>query len=84
MAKVDLGAIRKAETPASGKEPFRLDEFQELVKLGYCNALDAKSAAEAYTQIKPETFVQAYRYQRFVLGINVVNEQKRRAGGAAK
>jgi hypothetical protein len=81
---VNLAEIRKMETPAGGKEPFRIDEFQEIIKLGYATELDAKSGTEAFTQIKPEAFVLAYRYQRVVLALNAVNEQKRKAGGAAK
>lgn len=84
VTKVNLAEIRRAETPAGGKEPFRMEEFPELVKLGYCTDLDAKSASEAYTQVKTDSFLQAYRYQRVVLAINAVNEQKRKAGAAGK
>jgi CRP-like cAMP-binding protein len=81
---VNLAEIRKLETPAGSKEPFRLEEFPELVKLGYATSIDAKSATEALVQVKPEAFLQAYRYQRVVIAINAVNEQKRKAGGGAK
>lgn len=81
---VNLAEVRKLETPAGGKEPFRMEEFQEIVKLGYATNLDAKSATEAMTTIKPEAFLMAYRYQRVVIALNAVNEQKRKAGGGAK
>jgi CRP/FNR family cyclic AMP-dependent transcriptional regulator len=81
---VNLAEIRKLETPAGGKEPFRLEEFQEMVRIGYSTNIDAKSATEALVQVKPEAFLQAYRYQRVVIAINAVNEQKRKAGGGAK
>jgi CRP-like cAMP-binding protein len=81
---VNVAEVRKLETPAGGKEPFRMEEFPELVKLGYSTNIDAKSATEALVQIKPEAFLQAYRYQRVVIALNAVNEQKRKAGGGAK
>ena len=81
---VNLAEIRKLETPAGGKEPFRMEEFPELVKLGYSTNIDAKSATEALIQVKPEAFLQAYRYQRVVIALNAVNEQKRKAGASAK
>jgi CRP/FNR family cyclic AMP-dependent transcriptional regulator len=84
LSQVNLAEVRRIETPPGGKEPFRMEEFQELVKLGYSSSIDAKSATEAVIQIKPEAFVQAFRYQRVVMAVNAVNEQKRKAGGNAK
>ena len=81
---VNIAEVRKLETPPGGKEPFRMEEFPELAKLGYSTNIDAKSATEALVQIKPEAFLQAYRYQRVVIALNAVNEQKRKAGGGAK
>jgi len=81
---VNIAEVRKLETPAGGKEPFRMEEFPELTKLGYSSDIDAKSSTEAFVQIKPEAFLQAYRYQRVVIALNAVNEQKRKAGGGAK
>lgn len=83
MTTVNIAAIRTEETSATGKEPFRLEEFPELVKLGYATNVTMKSTSEIYTIVKEETFVQAYRLQRVIISINAVNEQKR-AGGAAK
>ena len=54
------------------------------MKLGYSTNIDAKSSTEALIQVKPEALLQAYRYQRVVIALNAVNEQKRKAGSAAK
>jgi len=81
LSTVNLAEIRKAESQTSGKEPFRMDEFPELVKLGYATNVTIKSNDAMFTTIKPETFLQTYRFQRVVMAISVVNEQKRKGGG---
>ncbi len=78
LTKVNLAEILKVETPAGGKEPFRMEEFPELVKLGYCTNVGIVSASEANTDLKPESFVHNYRMQRVVMAIHAVNEQKRK------
>jgi CRP-like cAMP-binding protein len=80
MTKVNIAEILKLETPAGGKPPFRMEEFPELVKLGYCTNIGIVNSDEAYTELKPESFVHNYRMQRVVLAINAVNEQKRKGG----
>jgi hypothetical protein len=80
MTIVNLGEIRKAEMTISGKEPFRMDEFVEVVKLGYASQPTIKSSDAVFTSIKQEEFMRAYRFQRVVMALNVVNEQKRKGG----
>lgn len=79
MAKVNLAEIRKMETPEGGKEPFQYDEFADLERLGYASTLQMKSAEEALTDIDPEAFMNAYKLQRVVKSIEVLNEQKRKS-----
>lgn len=81
LSTVNLAEIRSVESALTGKEPFRMEEFQQLVKLGYASNLTIKSNSEVFTSVNPDTFTQAYRLQRVVLAIHVVNEQKRKAGG---
>jgi CRP/FNR family cyclic AMP-dependent transcriptional regulator len=83
LSKVNVAEILKLETPAGGKEPFRMDEFPELVKLGYCTNVGIKSSTEAFTELKPENFVHNYRMQRVAMAINAVNEQKRKGGSTS-
>lgn len=78
MTRVNLAEIRKAETNAAGKEPFRMEEVPELVKYGYVTAVNIKSADEVYTTVKADTFAHAYRLQRVSLAIRAINEQKRK------
>jgi hypothetical protein len=80
MTTVNLAEIKKIEQTATGKEPFRMDEFPELVKLGYATNVTIKSSEAVFTTLKAETFVQAYRMQKVVKAIHVVNEQKRKGG----
>lgn len=85
LTKVNVAEIKKLETAANAaKEPFRMDEFPELVKLSYCSNIAIKSNDEAFTEIKAESFVQAYRRQRLMMAISAVNEQKRKGGNTGK
>jgi hypothetical protein len=78
FSPVNLQAIRKAETSSEGKEPFRIDEFQILVSLGYATNVDMKSSDEAITLVNAEEFTKAYRFQRICMIIQAINEQKRK------
>jgi len=78
FTSVNLNAIRKAETSTEGKEPFRIDEFQILVNLGYATNADLKSADEAITLVNAEEFMKAFRFQRVCMIIRAINEQKRK------
>jgi hypothetical protein len=61
-----------------------MEEFPELVKLGYCTQVNIKSSSEVFTNVKSDTFVQAYKLQRVVIAINAATEQKRKGGGTGK
>ncbi|MCM2278559.1 MAG: cyclic nucleotide-binding domain-containing protein [Oligoflexia bacterium] len=78
---VNLADIRQTETALTGKEPFRVDEFQQLVKLGYASNLTIKSSTDVYTSVNTETFMAAYQMQKVVLAISAINEQKRAIPG---
>ena len=75
-AKINLVEVKKLETGTSGKEPFRIDDFPELIKFGYASNLEVKSADEVLTSVKVDTFINAYRLQRLVKAIEAANEQK--------
>lgn len=74
---LNLAEVKRLETGPDGREPFRYDEFPELVKHGYLSNVAMKSGDEAITQIKLQEFIQAFRFQRVVMAVNSVNEQKR-------
>lgn len=78
VSKVNIGEIRTAEMKASGKEPFRMDEAQELVKTGLFSQLTIKSNEEVYTNINADHFAKIYRIQRLMKTIDALNEQKRK------
>ena len=79
LTTVNVAIIKKTELGPTGKDAFRMEEFQELVKLGYATNLNVKSTDEIFTNVKADEFVQSYRLQRIVIGLNAANEQKRKA-----
>ena len=87
LSNVNLAEVKALETlqlgPTAGKEPFRPDEFQELTKLGYGSTINIKSSSEVFTTVKAEAFLQAFRFQRVVVGISAANEQHRIGGQRA-
>ena len=80
MTLVNLAQILSEEAKPEKKDAFRMEEFPELVKLGYASSVNIKSSSEVYTTVDEEPFLKTYRLQRVVLAIASVNEQKRRAG----
>ena len=67
----------------SGKPPFRLDEFDELVKVGYASQLTAVSSTEQTTLIQGDVFRKAYRVQKIVQVFEALNDEKDRLGKVA-
>jgi CRP/FNR family transcriptional regulator, cyclic AMP receptor protein len=78
LTLVNIVKVRELETGADGKEPFRLDDFQPLVEVGYCTSLQGLSATEMITLINAEQFILNCRFQRVAFGILAANVQKRR------
>lgn len=77
--KVNIAEIHLKEMHAQGgKEVFRLDQFAELVKVGYATTLAVNSATEILTTIKVELFKHHFRMQRLVMELHALNEQKRK------
>jgi CRP/FNR family transcriptional regulator, cyclic AMP receptor protein len=76
LTAINVAEIKTLETTATGKEPFRMEEFQELVKLAYASNLNVKSATEVLAYVKADSFSLATRFQRVILGISAGNEQK--------
>jgi CRP-like cAMP-binding protein len=77
---VNIAEIKRLEQTTGGKDPFRLEEFSELVKLGYASSPNVKSSSEVFTAVKADAFNSAFRQQRIVMAVNAVNEQKRKSG----
>jgi CRP/FNR family transcriptional regulator, cyclic AMP receptor protein len=79
MASVNVAQVRKAEI-RDGKELFRMEDFSELATLGYASNINIKGNDEAIALIKPETFLTAHRFQKVVMGVRAINEQKQKGG----
>lgn len=78
LSQVNIAEIRANEAALIGREPFRLEEVQGLVKLNYMTNLTMKSASEGYVNLDAESFMHAYRLQKIVMGLAELNEQKRK------
>ena len=76
VATVNVGEILKKETVLTKKEPFRGDEFEELVKLNVATALKATSTELIETQIKSSAFMHFFRMHKVMHSILDVNNQK--------
>jgi CRP/FNR family transcriptional regulator, cyclic AMP receptor protein len=78
MSTVNVAEVQKLETPASGKEPFRMDEFVELVKVGHASNLTVIGTDQQTTMINVEPFKRAYRINRILKIIEAMNEEKQK------
>jgi len=78
MSTVNLIEVQRAETSPAGKEPFRMDEFIELVKIGYASNLTVISTDQQTTMIQPDTFRRSYRINRVLKIIEAMNEEKQK------
>jgi CRP-like cAMP-binding protein len=80
MSNVNVAEVLKIETAAAGKEPFRMDEFAELVKLGYASNLTVLSTDQQTTMVQADPFKRAYRIQRILKIMDAMNEEKQKNG----
>jgi len=71
-----VAEIINIETETMGKEPFRLDEFPELVKLEYATNLTIKSNDEMLSEIQVERFMMIFKFQRLNHAIAAMNRAK--------
>jgi CRP/FNR family cyclic AMP-dependent transcriptional regulator len=72
---VNVHEVRVMETPTGGREPFRMEEFQELVKLGYGTVLQAQATNDVRSMIVAG-FELTTRFQRVLLKMHLLNEEK--------
>ncbi len=78
MANVNVAEVKKLETSAEGKEPFRMEEFAELVRVGLATNLTVLSGEQQTTLVTPDPFKRAYRIQRVLKMIEAMNEEKQK------
>jgi CRP-like cAMP-binding protein len=79
MSNVNVAEVLKLESAAAGKELFRMDEFAELVKVGYASNLTVLSTEQQTTMVQAEPFKRAYRIQRILKLVDAMNEDKQRS-----
>lgn len=79
LATVNLSAVKKIESAAAGKEAFRFEDLEDLVRVGYASALKVQSADEQTTTLQAASFKKIYRIQMIMKTIEAVNEEKQKA-----
>jgi CRP-like cAMP-binding protein len=83
LTQVNMVQVIKYEMEENGKQPFRLDELDELVKSGYASALSVMSAEDQTTLIQEETFRKVFKTQKVVQIFENLNSEKDRLGKIA-
>jgi len=80
MASVNLAEIltkEKAELVGeNAKDSFRLDELEELTKLGLTTQPAIKDTNTSLTSIKSAMFKKLFSYEKIIKGIESINVQK--------
>lgn len=76
--KINIVQIIQAEATAGNKEPFRLDDFDQMTKLGYLSAPAIIDPTQTIVEAHCEQFPRAYQLQRLIKMIDALNEQKRK------
>ncbi len=84
MNILNLAEIKNTEIEETGRDSIRLEDFPELVELGYATPISLRSSEEIFTSVDLETFTQSFRLQRVVLALHAVNEQKRAAAAGVR
>lgn len=78
VSEINFAKIIEIEKQANdGKEPFRMDEFGELVKAKLATDLAVKDTNNVLTRTNAKTLSRMYGIQRVIKEIEAVNEQKR-------
>ncbi len=78
VSVVNLYRILEIEKQANqGKEPFRMDDLSEVIKVKLASDLALKDNNTILTNIKTAEFIRAYRIQKIVKLVEAVNEKKR-------
>jgi CRP-like cAMP-binding protein len=82
VVNINIGEIQQRELNAAGKPHFRMDEFGELLTLGYASNFNSVSETDATANIKVEAFKKAYRIQRLLKFVEATNEEKKTTYGS--
>lgn len=78
VCSINFAKILEIERAANdGKEPFRLDEFSELVKAKIATDLAVKDSHTVITRVHARNLGRMYSIQKIIKEIESVNEQKR-------
>ncbi|MGE4231848.1 MAG: Crp/Fnr family transcriptional regulator [Bacteriovoracia bacterium] len=83
ISEVNIAAIVAAEKEANqGKEPFRMDEFAELVKEKVCPEPAFKDNANILAKINASQIQKLYKVQKLLKIVDEVNNKKREQAAA--
>jgi CRP-like cAMP-binding protein len=76
LAEVNLGAILKTEREGLPKDPFKIEDANELITIGMLTTPAAKDADNVFTSLKPEPMKKLFSFQRVIKAIETLNAQK--------
>ena len=78
ISEINFAKITEIEKQANdGKEPFRMDEFGELVKAKIATDLAVKDTNTVLTRVNSKNLARMYGIQKIIKDIEAINEQKR-------
>ncbi|MCM0607076.1 MAG: cyclic nucleotide-binding domain-containing protein [Xanthomonadaceae bacterium] len=76
--KINLFQIQTAEKEATGKAPFRNDEYEELIRHEYVGAINFQAEGEIMSEIDTTHFIMQYKIQRLIKALDALNDSKRK------
>lgn len=76
LTTVNLADVLKKEMSEDGKAPFRMDEFEELIKLGYATPVTAVSGTEVTTLVNGDLIKKMAKIHKMVKVFDLMNDQK--------
>lgn len=76
MTQINVVDVINLASEEKGSEAFKIQEAEELYKLGYISSLSAKSTTEVFCNLKEKEFEEAYGNQKIVKAIEKANQEK--------
>lgn len=76
VTRVNVAQIIKAEAQ-NDRPPFKLEDANELHRLGYASQPKVVSTDEIFCEVDAAAFSKAFRFQRFCTAVTAINEEKR-------
>lgn len=76
--KANIFQIQAWEKEATGKNAFRNDEYEELIRHEFVGAIDFQGEGSIFSEIDVNHFMTQYKIQRLIKALDALNESKRK------